>query len=108
MLRIYDTSLEVIARARPVIAAIERCDTDLARQLRRALASITLNISEGSYARGRNRFALYQVALGSAKESRTCLDVARTFGYVSELDTELLAKLSSICAVLYTLASRSR
>ena len=105
MLRIYDVSLTVISRLKPVIGAIERRDSDLARQLRRALASVALNIAEGSYARGRNRNALYQVALGSAKECRACLDVARSFGYIESIDPQVIAGLSSICAVLYTLVT---
>ena len=107
MLKIYDTSLEVLRLVRPVVSAIERKDPDLGRQFRRALASVTLNIAEGSYARGRNRFALYQVALGSAKESRACIDVALSLGYVERecLDPQVLAGLSSICAVLYRLAT---
>ena len=105
MLKIYDTSLTVIAQLRPVLVDIERRDGDLGRQLRRALASVTLNVSEGSYARGRNRPALYQVALGSAKECRACLDVARSLGYIESVDPQVLAGLSSICAVLYTLVT---
>src|ERR1043165_3084910 len=81
MLKIYDDSLAMLERLHTEIAAIERHDTDLARQLRRAAASVTLNIAEGSYARGRNRAALYSVALGSAKEVRACLDVAKAFRY---------------------------
>ena len=104
MLRIYDTSLSVISQLRPVIVSIERRDTDLGRQLRRALASISLNIAEGSYARGRNRQALYHVALGSAKESKACLDVAIALGYLETIDAPIVAELSSICAVLYRLA----
>ena len=105
MLRVYDTSIALIALLKPVLVDIERRDSDLGRQLRRALASVALNVSEGSYARGKNRPALYQVALGSAKESRACLDVARSFGYIDEVDPQVLADLSSICAVLYRLTS---
>jgi four helix bundle protein len=105
MLRIYETSLSVISKLRPVVGSIERRNSDLARQLRRAASSIVLNISEGSYARGRNRAALYHVALGSAKETRACLDVALAFGYVETVDGEILAQLSSICAVLYRLVT---
>ena len=105
MLRIYDNSLNVIRQLRPVVETIARRDVDLARQLRRALASVTLNISEGSYARGRNRQALYQVALGSAKESKACLDVAETFGYIDGVDARVHDELSTICAVLFRLAT---
>jgi len=79
MLKVYDTSLAVIAQLRPVLVDIERRDSDLGRQLRRALASVTLNISEGSYARGRNRPALYQAIERSrdAVESITKLGIDR-------------------------------
>ena len=105
MLRIYETSLSFISKLPPVLAVIERRDSDLGRQLRRAASSIALNIAEGSYARGRNRAALYQVALGSAKESKACLDVARALRYIEGIDPQMLAELSSICAVLYRLAT---
>ncbi len=103
MLRIYETSLSMLKRLRGVIGAIEKRDSDLARQLRRASASVALNIAEGSYARGRNRPMLYNVALGSAKETRACIDVAMSFDYLDAFDRELDAELHSICAVLYRL-----
>jgi four helix bundle protein len=62
-----------------------------------------LNIAEGSYARGGNRKALYNVALGSAKEVRACLDVAHALGYLAAIDESIAAKLNIICAVLYRL-----
>ena len=105
MLRIYDTSLSVITKLRPVIGAIERHDGDSARQLRRASASTVLNIAEGSYARGGNRKALYQVALGSAKESKARLDVAMALGYIEGVESDIVEGLSSVCAVLYTLVT---
>ena len=105
MLRIYDTSLELIRKLTPTVDTIARFDADLARQMRRAISSVTLNIAEGSYARGRNRQSLYQVALGSAKETRACLDVATSFGYLERVDERALADLGSICAVLYSLVT---
>ncbi len=46
---------------------------------------------------------LYNVALGSAKETRACIDVAMSLGYVASFDAEIDAALHSICAVLYRL-----
>ena len=46
MLRIYETVLGVIGGLRPVIGEIESHDRDLARQLRRAAASVALNVGE--------------------------------------------------------------
>jgi four helix bundle protein len=103
MLKIYEDSLVMLELLTNQIAAIERCDGDLARQLRRAGASVALNIAEGSYARGGNRKALYSVALGSAKEVRACLDVAKALRYLAAVDASIAARLNVICGVLYRL-----
>jgi len=86
---------------RPVIEGIARCDSDLARQLRRCASSMVLNIAEGSYARGGNRRGLYSVALGSTKETRACLDVATALGYLEDVDAEIGLLLEAIGGVLY-------
>lgn len=104
MLRIYDNSISMIRGLRGVIAALERKDPDLARQLKRASASVALNIAEGSYARGRSRSALYQVALGSSKEVTACLDVANALGYLEVVDPRVRADLDAIGGTLYKLA----
>ena len=80
MLRIYTTVIEVIGMLRPVIAQIESHDRDLARQLRRAAASVALNVSEGSGCSGGTRRERYRNALGSARETGACLDVAIACG----------------------------
>ncbi len=46
MLRIYGVVIEVLRMLRGVIGQIEKYDGDLARQLRRASASIALNAGE--------------------------------------------------------------
>lgn len=46
MLRIYPVILETVASLRSPILGIERRDPDLARQLRRAAASVALNTAE--------------------------------------------------------------
>jgi hypothetical protein len=46
MLRIYTTIIDVMRGLRPIVSQIELHDRDLARQLRRAAASIALNTSE--------------------------------------------------------------
>ena len=85
---------------RPVIAEIERHDRDLARQLRRASASVALNVSEGSGCHGGTRIERYRNALGSARETGACLDVADALGYVSSVDAALLDQLDHVRATL--------
>ena len=100
MLHIDQTALTVLGALPPVVAAIEAHDKDLARQLRRAAASVLLNLSEGSGSRGGTRRERYLNALGSARETGACLDAALALRYVEALDAELLDKLDHICAVL--------
>jgi four helix bundle protein len=77
MLRIYTTVIELLRGLRPVIDDIEKNDRDLARQLRRASASVALNMQEGGGSHGGTRLERYRNALGSARETGACLDVAR-------------------------------
>ncbi len=100
MLRIYSTVLDVLSGLRPVIAAIEVHDRDLARQLRRAASSVALNVGEGSGSHGGTRRERYRNALGSARETGACLDVALALGYVEDIDAGLLDALDKVRATL--------
>src|SRR3954452_10344363 len=82
MLKIYDVSLEVVKRLVPVLAAIDRHDPDLARQLKKARSSIPLNVSEGSHARGGRRNLHYGHAKGSAQECIGILETAVAAQYI--------------------------
>lgn len=60
----------------PVVRRIELRDRGLGRQLRRAVAALLLDVAEGMYSRGRNRQVRYHSALGSARETLACLELA--------------------------------
>ena len=104
MLRIYDTSLDVVRLVQPLLLDIGRHDPDLQRQIRRALTSVPLNIAEGSYSRGRNRNARYANATGSMREVLAGLEVAEVLGYLA-LAPELRDRIDFVIA---TLVSASR
>jgi len=76
MLHIYPVILDFVADVYPFIARIGRHDPDLAKQLRRASASVVLNTAEGMYARGRQRTASYNIALREMRESYAALEVS--------------------------------
>jgi len=107
MLKIYPVTLDVIRRLRPLLVVIERKDRDLGRQLRRCSASCAPNLGEGSYSRGRNRAAKYHVALGSAREMLSCLEVAEAFGYISPVDASLRGDFDRVIGSLVRLVERS-
>jgi four helix bundle protein len=108
-LKVYLVSLDLVRLVRPLVAVVVREDPDLARQLRRALSSIPLNIAEGESALGRNQRVRLVTALGSAREARACLEVAEAMGYVRE--TQIAAAMDSfdhVAAMLFRLTHRGR
>jgi len=103
-MRIYGTVLTVVAGLRPVMAEIETHDRDLARQLRRASASVALNVREARGSHGGTRRERYRNALGSARETGACLDAAMALGYVESVDAGLLDALDKVRATLVKVA----
>ena len=100
MLRIYDVILVFLAELNAIIECIKRRDSDLADQAKRAGTSIALNAAEGSGARGGNRGLRYASALGSAREVRACLHVARAYGYIDVLPETTMQRLDHIVGTL--------
>src|SRR4051812_23436205 len=101
MLKIYAVGIEVVRRLVPVLAAIDRHDADLAKQLKRARSSITLNISEGSHARGGKRNLHYSYAKGSAQECIGILETAVSAEYMKRAPDDVIAMLRQIIGTLY-------
>ena len=104
MLRIYAVILEVIAELKPVVGRIERCDPDLARQMRRAMCSVALNTAEGMGSRGKLRNARYHTALGSMQETMACVEVGTALGYLNSVDALLADRMKRIIGTLVRLA----
>ena len=69
---------------RPVIELAEGRDRNLGDQIKRAAASIPLNLSEGAQRTGKDRENHYRIAAGSAAELQTAIIIAVGWGYVSE------------------------
>ncbi len=78
----FDVTLQLIRSLVPVLEVLARRDPDLARQLRRAAASIALNLPEGRCRAGGDRLHHFRIAHGSAEETMACLKVAEAFGHV--------------------------
>jgi four helix bundle protein len=105
MLKIYDDMLDAVRAMRGVLAAIEKRDCDLARQLRRAASSVVLNVAEGSGSFGRMRTVRYRTALGSARETLACLRVAEAFGYVEAMPEAVSDRMNRVIGTLVRVAA---
>ena len=80
----YRVALELVATVSAMTPRIARHDKDLARQISRAVSSAPNNLSEGMRRTGADRAHLLGVALGSTDETRSWLDVALFFPYISK------------------------
>ena len=106
-LKVYGVALDAVRRVGPLAQRIGRVDRDLARQLRRASASVALNLAEGETADGGNRRARFDSAMGSARESIACLEVAEALGYVGRPDIGAATdRLDQVIATLHRLRQR--
>jgi four helix bundle protein len=103
MLRIYPFIIESLGVIAPMCREIGRHDPDLARQLRRAGASIALNTAEAIGCSGGNEKLRFRTALGSTQEVRACLDVAEVFGHVDTIEAAVKDRFDRIAATLYKL-----
>lgn len=81
-----DVTFEAVKAAAPLLPRIAKHDKDLHSQIRRALQSAALNCAESQYSDPGNRRARLHTAAGSANEARAGLELAVTFGYVTQAD----------------------
>ena len=108
MLRIYPVLLNLVRFVGPMVKELERHDADLARQCRRALNSVPLNVAEGSYSLGRNRKARYHTALGSLREVLACFEVGAALGYIPAVAPEVERQFDHVLGTLVRLTGHSR
>ncbi len=99
--------LQTVELARPIVAAINRRDRDLASQLRRALSSVGLNVAEGLGTRSGNARLRFETALGSLREARAGVRIAVAWGYVAEKSVEpLIESLDALGGRVFGLGRR--
>ena len=100
--RAYEAALGLVAGLKPLHAELRKRDRDLADQLRRAGASVVLNLAEGAGRRGADRMHFYRSALGSAREVGAALDVASAWGEIAP-KADVTATSDCLLAMLWKL-----
>ena len=99
-----EVALEMAAQLRGPLEALGRHDRDLADQVRRAAASVVLNIAEGAGRRGKDRLQHYRIAAGSAGEIAVALRLAVAWGCLDPVRVQgVEALLARVQAMLWRL-----
>ena len=98
----YDVSVQLIRELRPLMPRIKQQDADLAKQIRKAASSITLNLGEGRKRVGEDRMHFFRIAEGSAGEVEAGIDTAEGWGYI-EASAQLRKLLSRLLGLLWGL-----
>jgi four helix bundle protein len=101
----YSESIELAAELCKEVAKWPRGFGYLSDQLRRAMASIVLNISEGNARRSnteRRRF--FEISRASTAEVSSCIDLMRVFGLINYDKSQIFkSRLNSISKMIWGL-----
>ena len=100
MLRCYQDAVAMCRDAARVARVVEKFDSDLARQLRRAATSVVLNLGEGDGTTAGHRRQRYLTAMGSAREVVACFDAAQAMEYVPAVGNDVRRRLDIIIGTL--------
>jgi four helix bundle protein len=100
-MQVYQLSLTAIDHANVIIQKMPRGNYSLTDQLRRAIASVSLNVAEGiGEFKPKEKARFYRMALRSASESCSIVQIAHRIGAASSEDYqycyELLERISKM------------
>ena len=107
-LKIYADVIKLIRALRPLVELVGKHDSDLGRQLRRALTSIPLNIAEGAKLNDGNGRARFLTSMGSTNEVAAILETSEALGYVESVGPSVIDELDRIARTLNRLARPRR
>ncbi len=107
MLIVQNKALQVAQGLSKVLPRLRRKDSDLCRQVQRAMSSVVLNLAEAAGNDPGSARARFATACGSAKEVRAGLKLAAVYGYVGDRTAaDLDAALDEVCAMSWRLSGR--
>ena len=105
--QLLDQVLHIIEHARPLVDAVARRDRDLGSQIRRALSSVGLNLSEGFGSAAGNARLRFESARGSLYEAQAGLRMAVAWGYLSAQEcTPVLGAIDRLGSRVFGLSRR--
>jgi four helix bundle protein len=105
--QLLDQVLHIIEQARPLVEAVARRDRDLGSQIRRALSSVGLNLSEGFGSAAGNARLRFESARGSLYEAQAGLRLAVAWGYVAAQEcAPVLGAIDRLGARVFGLSRR--
>ena len=108
-MKIYWLALEMVASVYRLADEVKRRDRDLASQMRRASASVVLNMAEGMYSQGGRKVSRYFDSMGSARETVGCLHICVATRQLTQAQVAAdLVRLDRIIGGLYRLCHKSR
>jgi four helix bundle protein len=106
-MKIYELALEMVASVYRLAELVQRRDRDLASQMRRAAASVVLNMAEGMYSQGGRKGARYFDSMGSGRETVACLHVCVATRQLAQARVDAdLERLDRIIGGLYRLCHK--
>ena len=109
-MKIYTLSLDMVSAVHEDVSPmLQAHDPELASQLHRAARSVALNVSEGlGLLPGKRQRNHFQIALGSARESKTCIELGLATKAIDDGDAveRALNRVDHICAILWKLTRR--
>ena len=86
-------------------------DREIADQLHRASRSVALNVAEAlGLLPGKRQRNHFQIALGSARESMACIELAVATGLLDEREpaiARVMDRVDHVCAMLWKLTRRA-
>ena len=103
----YRVGVELLSYMRPFLERFAKDDRELASQMKRSLPSIVKNLSEAMRRTGADRAHLLTVALGSADEVRSGIDIALAYGLMQPEQARQAEHLADrFCAMTFRLRQR--
>ena len=108
-LRVYNDSIELVEECSGIKERLAKRNEPLAMQLDRCAPSVAQDIAEGEWRTGGHARERFETAMGSARETKACLDIAVAMRLMTKTEVERAWRLADgICAQLWRMTRGGR